>query len=327
MTASQKELASQAARSSADALPLRVTRHLYRTLPTEHTIDLALDQVQSAVRNLIFSERTDLMVLPVEDDYGLAAVLLVKERKSILTRGLEGYVYCLVPCRTNPPIGNSIATVLHNLAQSRDWTGLRLAVFGDDVIALDALLTGTNLNLGWIVTRKKLAPVAAVDDGPGQVRPATREDMSFVCESWRDAYLAGLQEEKEWQDLQVALKAADAELARVLSCEHSVLHVVESNDELVGFIAAEIGKPQELTGRRECHLYDYYVIPPYRGEGFSRIMTRCLERLALEEGCEYMTGTITGPTPVKMNSILTKIEQDGWVPYQQIYRCRAPLLQ
>ena len=311
----------------ADALSLRVTHHLYRTLPTEHTVDLDLDQVHSVVRNLIFSERTDLMVFPVEDDHGLAAVLLVKERKSNVNRSLEGYLYCLVPCRTTPPIGNSITKTLDHLTRSRGWSGLRIAVFATDVIGLDRLLSGTNLHLGWIVTRKKLAPVSGCDDGPGRVRPVTREDIDFVCHSWRDAYLAGLQQGKEWQDGELALKAADTDLARVLSSEHGVVHVVESDDELVGFIAAEIGQPQELTGRRECHLYDYYVTPPHRGKGFSQTMTRCLERLALQQGCEYMTGTITGPTPAKMNAILTKIRQAGWVPYQQIYRCRAPLLQ
>ena len=309
----------------AGALPQRVTNHLYRTLPTDHSIDLDLEQLYAAVRNLVFSERDDLMALPVEDDHGLAAVLLIKERNSVLTRSLEGFLYCLVPCRTYPPVGDSIAGALDNLARSRGWAGLRIAVFIDDVIVLDNLLTGTNLSLGWLVTRKKISPVAEADEGPGQVRPATRDDIGFVRESWRDAFMAGLQEENYWQERQAALDAADGELARVLGSEHSILHVVESGDELVGFIAAEIGKPQELTGRRECHLYDYYVTPPHRGKGFSQMMTRCLERLVLKEGYEYMTGTITGPTPLKMNTILNQLSQDGWVPYQQIYRCRAPL--
>ena len=267
------------------------------------------------------------MALPVEDDHGLAAVLLIKERISVLTRSLEGFLYCLVPCRTYPSIGDCIAGALDDLARSRDWAGLRIAVFIDDVFVLDKLLNGTNLSLGWMITRKKMSPVADAVDGPGQVRPATHEDIGFVRESWRDAFLAGLQEENHWQEHQAALEAADAELARVLSSEHSILQVVESDDELVGFIAAEIGKPQELTGRRECHLYDYYVTPPHRGKGFSQMMTRCLERLALKEGYEYISGTITGPTPVKMNAILGQISPHGWVPYQQIYRCRAPLRQ
>ena len=97
-----------------------------------------------------------------------------------------------------------------------------------------------------------------------------------------------------WQTPGSAIKAADVELARLLRSEHCVLHVIESDDELIGFIAAEIGKPQELTGRPECYLYDYYVIPEHRGQGHSQVMTDCLEGLALEHGCEYMTGTVTG---------------------------------
>ena len=312
---------------SLPGLPERVTHHLYRTLPPGHTADLQFDQVHAVVKDLIASSSNDLLFVPVEDESGLAAVALCKERSSPLTGEQEGYLYCLVPCRSNPAIGDSIVKRLDELAQARDWAGLRICVFSEDVRVLERLLTGTNLDLGWIITRKKLGPGIAPDSDSNPIRPARHEDMDFVCATWRDAYLAGLQREMSWQEPDSAVRAADIELARFLRSEHCVLHVIESDGELIGFMAAEIGKPQELTGRPECYLYDYYVTPEHRGNGHSQVMTDCLEWLALEKGCQYMTGTVTGPSAHRMNEILTRIGQIGWVPYQHVYRCRAPLLQ
>ena len=312
---------------SLPGLPERVTQHLYRTLPPGHATDLQFDQVRAVVEDLIASSRNDLLFVPIEDEWGLAAVALCKERTSPLTGEREGYLYCLVPCRSNPAIDDSLVKCLDELVQTRDWAGLQISVFSEDVRVLETLLHRTNLDLGWIITRKKLDRGIAPGGDSTPIRPVRHEDMDFVCATWRDAYLAGLQDEMSWQTPDAAIKAADVELARLLGSEHCVLHVIESGDALIGFIAAEIGKPQELTGRPECYLYDYYVIPEHRGQGHSQVMTDCLEGLALEQGCEYMTGTVTGPSVERMNAIVARIGQVGWVPYQRVYRCRAPLLQ
>jgi GNAT superfamily N-acetyltransferase len=304
----------------------RVAAHLCRTLPPAPRGGREAETVRAAVARLVTSPREDLLVLPIEDDHGLASVALLKERTSVLTDEPEGFVYCLVPCRPAPSIAPATIEQLERLMRDRRWSTLRLSLLAADAPTLAPLIDATRLRPGWIVARKDLGgDHREARSLPGATRAARPDDMDFIVAGWRDAFAAGLQEEGSWRSRRSPAEAADLELARLLDSEHCVLLVIESRGAPIGFVAAEVGLADSLTARRECHVHDCYVLPDYRGRGYSQRGTDRMEQIARDAGCDYMTGTVTGPSAEAMERILGHIGRQGWIPHQVIHRCRAPL--
>ena len=128
-----------------------------------------------------------------------------------------------------------------------------------------------------------------------------------------------------WQSSDSVFRAADGELAQLLLRPGCHFETIDIDGQPVGFIAADFGWVDELTGRTECYLYDCYVIPERRREGIAVEALQALERTAFERNCAYITGTITGPDLQHANMVLGHIRDHGWHPCQMVLRSRGPL--
>ena len=124
--------AAQTSRSDTNPQLLdRLADYIAQTFPEEHRRDVTAATISEVLTQRVCASEEKLLTEVLEDEHGLAAIMLVKERRSPLTGELEGHVCCFAPLR--PDLSSEqVANRLQELTDRHGWTCLRTSLFMSD---------------------------------------------------------------------------------------------------------------------------------------------------------------------------------------------------